>query len=253
MSFCLLHACTCAFSCTKQNIVRRFTKNSSPPVTVGSSESWALARLFVHISDVHIPPMSLFVCVAEFFPTADKKKNPFSQRCPHWHLQILMVNNLISAACRWRQPGMWDDCTAPDPILPLRWCSRWSLEDARRSLVPWLRLLCEGARVRARTCACVSVCGPCVCIHFLPVCCAPSMLPQIPHPNHNYNVISRVRQCPRCCFTLSSSPLLWISNAVTLRSKSCTARSQIGVWRVCFYRLGWGRGCLIALSSSSWQ
>lgn len=89
---------------------------------------------------------------------------------------------------------------------------------------------------------CVCVCGPCVCIHFLPICCAPSMLLQILHPNHNYNVISRIRQCPCCCFTLSFSPLLWISNAVTLSSKSCTARSQTGVWRVCFYRLGWGRG-----------
>lgn len=198
--------------------------------------------------------MSIFIRMAEFIHTliaptsvislyillhAETKRNPFSHRCPHWHLQILMVNNLISATCRWQQPGMWDalHCTwsrITPPMVQL--LAAWR---RIKEYVPWLHLFLH---VRVGEGACVCVCGPCVCIHLLPVGCAPSMLPQIVHPNHNYNVISRVRQCPRCCFPLSFSPLLWISNAVTLSSKSCTARSQTGVWHVCFYRPGWGRG-----------
>lgn len=232
MSFCLLHACTVyvCFLAQTRKIVRDFLQKTRPAGISGSSESSVLSRLVVHI-----PLMSLFICRAESFHTAEKK-NLFSQRCPHWHLQILMVNNLISAACQWRQPGMWDalHCTwshiTPPMVQPL---VAWG---CIKEPVPCLHLLCEGAWARVR------VCGPCACIHFLPVCFAPSTLPQIPHPNHNYNVISRIRQCPRCCFTLSFSPILWISNAVTLSSKSCTARSQTGVWHVCFYRLGWGRG-----------
>lgn len=161
-----------------------------------------------------------------------KKKSIFSK-----------VPTLTSADIDGKQPNQ---CS-------LSMAAAWNVGRAAPHLIPYypsdgaaagrLRMH-KGAMTAPRVWGCVGtcarVCGPCVCIHFLPVCFAPSTLPQIPHPNHNYNVISRVRQCPRCCFTLSFSPLLWISNAVTLSSKSCTARSQTGVWHVCFYRLGWG-------------
>lgn len=218
----------CVFLHKPENCERFFTK-IRPAGTPDSSESSVLSRLVVHI-----PLMSHFICGAEFFHTAGKKKSIFSK-----------VPTLTSADIDGKQPNQ---CS-------LSMAAAWNVGRAAPHLIPYypsdgaatgcLRVH-KGAMTAPHvwgcvgTCACV--CGPCVCIHFLPVCFAPSTLPQIPHPNHNYNVISRVRQCPRCCFTLSFSPLLWISNAVTLSSKSCTARSQTGVWHVCFYRLGWGRG-----------
>lgn len=181
------------------------------------SASLVPSSLFV--SDICIPGMYVPFFLSSYIFLIQRllyilfhaeKKNPFSQRCPHWHLQILMVNNLISAACRWQQPGMWN-------ALHCTWSNGTS---TKRSMCHDCTFsVCVGVYV------CVGVWGPCLCIHFLPICCAPSMLPQILHPNHNYNVISRIRQCPCCCFTLSFSPLLWISNAVTLSSKSCTSRS----------------------------
>lgn len=85
----------------------------------------------------------------------------------------------------------------------------------------------------------------CARLHFCTACSPPLVLSQCLHPNHNYNVISRVRQCPCCCFTFSSSFLLWISNALMLRSESCTAPSQthtrVNVWGA----VGWV--CLIVL------
>lgn len=85
-----------------------------------------------------------------------EKKNPFSQRCPHWHQQILMVNNLISAACRWRQPGMWDALhrtwshITPPMVQPL---VAWGCIKE-----PWLHLMREGAWARVHVCV-VRVCA----------------------------------------------------------------------------------------------
>lgn len=105
-----------------------------------------------------------------------------------------------------------------------------------------------------------SVCHYCtfalhVCVHtFLHICSAASVLPQCLLPNHNYNVISRVRQCPCCCFSFSSSSLLWISNALMLSSESCTALSQTHIRCVhaCFGGRG-GVGSWIVLSSSGFD
>lgn len=101
-------------------------RGPSPVGALGSSASLALSCLFVDVSNVRIPVMyvplspSSYVFLNSFSLSHlwhqrflstfcfMLKKNPFSQRCPRWHLQILMVNNLISAACRRQQPGMWD-------------------------------------------------------------------------------------------------------------------------------------------------
>lgn len=94
-------------------------------------------------------------------------------------------------------------------------------------------------------CTFCAVCVPkfvsvCVCVHtFLSICSSPSVLSQCLHPNHNYNVISRVRQCPHCCFTFSSSSLLWISNALMLSSESCTALSPTHTCVYVCFRGGW--------------
>lgn len=68
--------------------------------------------------------------------------------------------------------------------------------------------------------------GVSVSVHFCVVCSSPLVLSHCLHSNHNYNVISRIRQCPRCCFTFSKAPLLWISNTLMLSPESCTAPSQ---------------------------
>lgn len=71
--------------------------------------------------------------------------------------------------------------------------------------------------------------------------------PQCQHPNHNYNVISRVWQCPCCCFTSTSFSLPWIPNAVMLSLEICTAFSQAHMFNVCVFctrkeRVGLGVG-----------
>lgn len=70
-------------------------------------------------------------------------------------------------------------------------------------------------------------CASAECVRLRVCTSVPSAFSRCPHPNHNYNVISRVRQRPCCCFTFSSSSLLWISNALMLSTESCTALSQI--------------------------
>lgn len=151
-----------------------------------------------------------------------------------------MVNNFISAACWRQQPGMWD---APH-------CT-WS------HITP--PMVQPHGRLKKGVCAmtapfpyvwCVCVCGPCVCIHFLLICCAPSMLPKILHPNHNYNVISRIRQCPCCCFTLSFYEYQMLSRWAQ-KAAQLALRQACGLF--VFIGLGGVGGCLIALSSTFWQ
>lgn len=118
-----------------------------------------------------------------------------------------------------------------------------------QALAAWsLKCLCPGSACNYCAFACVRV----LRVHtFLHICSAPWVLPQSLHPNHNYNVISRVRQCPCCCFTFSSSSLLWISNALTLSSESCTALSRTHSMFLCLCVL---KGCSwIVLSSSGFD
>lgn len=174
-------------------------------------------------------------------------KNPFSQRRPDWHLQILMVNKPIRTALSM---VIWSSLTDLISLLsktsakcnvlhplhitpPMMWTwAVWSFE--------WFH-----PKSMCHYCTFCAVCVPkfvsvCVCVHtFLSICSSPSVLSQCLHPNHNYNVISRVRQCPHCCFTFSSSSLLWISNALMLSSESCTALSPTHTCVYVCFRGGW--------------
>lgn len=119
-----------------------------------------------------------------------------------------MLADLISLLSKRAQKT--PHCAEPS-LLP-QWC--WLGEFGMRPLEECVRYCTFGPWV------------VCVCKHFCTVCSPPLELSQCLHPNHNYNVISRVRQYPCCCFTFSSSSLLWISNALTLSSESCPALSQ---------------------------
>lgn len=155
-----------------------------------------------------------------------------------------MVNKPISAilsidtehARGFRMKCTWSHITA----IMMQALAFWSLT----SICPWS--MCSYC-----TFECMSSCVF-VCVYayiFLHIWSTPSVLPQCLHPNHNYNVISRVRQRPCCCFTSSSSSLLWISNALMLSSKSCTVRSQTHVPYVCvsmcFVVVGGGGGGVV--------
>lgn len=180
-------------------------------------------------------------------------KNPFSQRRPDWHLQILMVNKPIRAALSmaiWslladlisllsKQAQNAQRCSWSHITPAMMWA--WTVSSLEFRMLP----LPRSAHHCFISCIlCVCVCVYIFLFYFFCICTSPFVLSQCQHPNHNYNVISRVRQCPRCCFTFSSSSLLWISNALMLGSESCTALSQAHT-HVCvcvYFGGGWGWG-----------
>lgn len=160
-----------------------------------------------HTCDV-CTSLSVFICISKFFLTPAPLTSEISLYIL-FHVEkkiyFLKVATLTSADIDGKLPHQRSLSTA----------EAWNVGCTALHLIPYYSS--DGAaagRLKKEVCAmaapfpCVCVSGACVCIHFLPICCTPSMLPQILHPNHNYNVISCIRQCPCCCFTLSFSPLL---------------------------------------------
>lgn len=112
--FCQFHVYVCFFAQTRKCL----HKKTRPAGTLGSSEALVLSRLVVRISDVHIPLMSLFICGAEFFHTAEKKrrKSIFSK-----------VPTLTSADIDGKQPNQ---CS-------LSMAAVWNVGRAALHLIPY--------------------------------------------------------------------------------------------------------------------
>lgn len=128
---------------------------------------------------------------------------------------------------------LWNLSPCFETLIPHDSCNDASIGRLSSSC---LRSLCHYSAFLV--CACVSVC---VCL-WLSLCehvcelihtCTFVAHPQCQHPNHNYNVISRVWQCPCCCFTSTSFSLPWIPNAVTLSVDICTALFQAHMFNIC--------------------